>query len=285
MSEIEPLEFEAVCRSFARWILQQKRLLHPSDLYVVGVNGTIGQGKTVFSRAVARHLNTLLGSEEGQAIVRSLDDYYLPKADRYRPEFLARGYNPNEIPNRGPAGTHDTERLWRDLQSLMSSSPTATGGGSIELSAFDKQTDDRSPEPYRVFGKVGVFILEGWFVGTRTDVDPEKCDPGLKRSVAVALNDYKPIFDRLDGLWVFEPPRTLEEIVAQRIEQQETLNRDTGRTGMAPDHIRRFVDYFYKESWQKDVTSPIPSRRSASFWAKTDSHHRILSINPPSFGS
>ena len=118
MSEIEPRDFEEVCRSFARWILQQKRLRRPNILFLVGVNGTIGQGKTVFSLAVAKQLNELLKPEEGQAVTRSLDDYYLSKAERYQPEFLARGYNPNGIPNRGPAGTHDTAKLWQDIQAM-----------------------------------------------------------------------------------------------------------------------------------------------------------------------
>jgi pantothenate kinase-related protein Tda10 len=276
------MNFEDVCRSFARWIVRQKRLRRPTGLYGVGVNGTIGQGKTVFSQAVARELNALLKPEEGRAVVRSLDDYYLPKADRYQPEFLSRGYHPQGIPNRGPAGTHDPSRLWGDIlkmeQSHLSSSPTVIGGGSIDLPSFDKQADDRSPDPFRVEGRVGVFILEGWFVGCRTDADPMRCDPGLKRSVAAALKNYKPVFDRLDALWVFESPRSLEEIVAQRIEQQATLNRETGRTGMTPAQIRRFIDYFYKDSWQEGVTSPEPTREASSFRAATDVRHHFLKI-------
>ena len=230
--------------------------------------------------AVAKHLNHLLNPEEGQAITRSLDDYYLPKAERYRPEFLARGYNPKGIPNRGPAGTHDVQRLSSDIRKMEE----ARSG--LELPVFDKQTDDRSLEPYRVDGRVGVFILEGWFVGAQTDIDPLKAGPGLKRSVAASLKDYKPIFDRLDALWVFEPPRTLKEIVAQRIEQEETLKRvtgltgNTGSTGMTPVQIRRFIDYFYKDSWQDGVTSPIPLRTTAAFRADTDMHHRFLNITP-----
>jgi pantothenate kinase-related protein Tda10 len=268
------LEFEVVCRSFARWIVQQKRLRRPSGLFLVGANGTIGQGKTVFSLAVAKHLDSLLKPEEGHAVTRSLDDYYLPKAERYRPEFLARGYNPEGIPNRGPAGTHDTARLWQDIQAMEAT------GDNLELPSFDKQIDDRSSEPYRIFCRVGVFILEGWFVGAKTRVDPGQAKPGLKRSVAEALRGYQTIFDRLDALWVFEPPKTFDEIVAQRIEQQHTLNRDTIKTGMTPDQIRRFIDYFYKDSWQSGLTSPTPPREAASFWAVADSHHRFLRISP-----
>jgi len=269
------LESESVYRIFSEWILAQKRRLRPAELYVVGVFGSVGQGKTFFSRAITSHLNALLKPEEGQAITRSLDDYYLPKAERYRPEFLALGYNPQGISNRGPAGTHDTERLLHDLRMLEESGPSS----NIELPAFEKQNDDRAPQPYHVQGKVGVLVLEGWFIGANTTVDLARTSPGLKRSVATALKKYKPIFDRVDALWAFEPP-ALEDIVAQRIEQEETLRQKTGKAGMTPEQIRRFVDYFYKQSWQDGVTSPVPPREAAAFWATTDLHHSFLTIGP-----
>jgi len=270
------LESEAVSRSFAAWILSEKRRRRPSSLYVVGVNGTLGQGKTVFSQAVVKHLNTLLSPQEGQAFTRSLDDYYLQKAERCSPEFLSLGYNPGAIPNRGPAGTHDTARLWKDLEALEMSRPDSV----TNLPVFDKPSDDRSPEPYRIQGRVGVFILEGWFVGAKTDVDPAQAPAGLKRSVATALRKYKPIFDRLDALWVFEPPKTLEEIVYQRMEQQETLNKETGTSGMTPEQIRRFVRYFYQDCWEPGLTSPIPPPGHISFLTVMDRAHRIIRISP-----
>ena len=141
-------------------------------------------------------------------------------------------------------------------------------------------------------GKVGVFILEGWFVGARTDVDPMKANPGLKRSVAVALKDYLPIFDRLDALWAFEPPGSIDQIVDQRIEQEETLRRTTvstgltGQTGMTPAQIRRFIDYFYKDSWQEGVTSPVPPESRCflglrRFSSSPPPHHAPTSTRRP----
>jgi pantothenate kinase-related protein Tda10 len=270
------LESESVYRTFSEWIISQKLRLRPNGLYVVGVYGSVGQGKTVFSQAIASRLNALLKPEEGQAITRSLDDYYLTKRERYLPEFLALGYNPEGISNRGPAGTHDVEQLLRDIRALEESRPDSC----LELPSFDKSIDDHSPEPYRVQGKVGVFVLEGWFIGANTNVDPAMTEPGLKRSMALALKNYQPVFERIDALWAFEPPGTLEEIIAQRAEQEETLRRATGKVGMSPDEIRRFVEYFYKEAWQEGVTSPVPPRKAASFWASTDIHHRFVKITP-----
>jgi D-glycerate 3-kinase len=240
----------------------------------VGVNGSIGQGKSFFSREIVSRLNPLLTAYEGQAITRSIDDYYLSKAERSTPQFIARGYNPQGISNRGPAGTHDVERLNHDITALEES----RNGSVVDLPSFDKRTDDRSLEPYRIAGKVGVFILEGWFVGDETDVDAMKAPVGLKRSVALALKTYQPIFRRLDALWAFNPPGSLEVIISQRVEQEETLRQKTEEVGMTPAQIRRFVEYFYKDSWQEGVSSPFPSKESVSFWAVTDIHHRFVRI-------
>jgi len=243
----------------------------------VGVNGSVGQGKTFFSEAIASRLNALLHPEEGQAITRSLDDYYLTKAERSHPEFLARGYCPQGISNRGPAGTHDTRRLKRDINALENSSL----GSQTRMPVFDKSIDDRSPVPYVAEGKIGIFIFEGWFVGAYTKVDVSKTKVGLQRSVAIALGEYAELFQRLDMLIAFEPWKGLSQINAQRLEQEETLRKQTGKAGMGPDQIRRLVHYFYRESWQDGVSSPFPLREAANFWLKTTLHHRFVSVQPP----
>jgi pantothenate kinase-related protein Tda10 len=221
-----------------------------------------------------KHLNTLVKPEEGSALTRSLDDYYLPKDERLQPEFLARGYNPIGIPNRGPAGTHDTARLWVDIQAMD------LGRTDHLLPSFDKQADDRSPEPFRVKGPVGVFILEGWMVGAGTEVDPLKARSSLKRSVAQALKNYGPIFNRLDALWVFEPPKTIDHIIRQRLEQEESLEGQSGKRGMSAEQIRHFIHYFYEDSWEAGLTTPTPPRHRATFWAVSNDNHEIQSITP-----
>jgi len=259
--------------ALAGWMLKEKRERGHNRLFVLGVNGSIGSGKTTFCRALARVLNRQLKRSEGQALTRSLDDYYFPKSERSKPEFLARGYDPQGISNRGPAGTHDTRRLGADIHAFETSTPKSR----FSLPIFDKQRDDRSSRSFQFLGKVGIFILEGWFVGAETRVKWAKAPLGLKRSVAVALKDYRPIFKRLDALWVFETP-PVSQITAQRMEQQKTLNRRSRRTGMSLRQIRRFIRYFYQEAWQPGVTSPRPPAQDISFLARIDRHHRFLSL-------
>lgn len=257
----------------AEWILDQKCRRGEKRLFVFGVNGSIGQGKTTFCEALAKSLNARLPRHEGKALTRSLDDYYLPRSRRYAPEFLARGYDPRGIPNRGPAGTHDTRRLWKDIRAFEKS----TAASRFSLPIFDKQNDERSPRSFQFQGKVAIFILEGWFVGADTRVNVGRTKTGLKRSVARALRSYRPIFDRLDALWLFKTPST-RRIAEDRIKQQMSLNRDTGRKGMSPRQIRRFVQYFYKDAWQPGVTSPIPPAAKVTFYADVNPRHRFISV-------
>jgi len=58
------------------------------------------------------------------------------------------------------------------------------------------------------------------------------------------------------------------------IEQQETLDRESKEKGMTPAQIRRFIDYFYKDSWQPGLSAPTPPREATSFWAVVDARHR-----------
>ncbi|HVO32657.1 MAG TPA: hypothetical protein VMU17_02000 [Elusimicrobiota bacterium] len=270
------MTYDEACERFAAWILADKKRRRPDSLYCVGITGTIGRGKTVFSQKIIEALNRRRIGPPLRALARSLDDYYLPRAARYKPEFLARGYNPPGISNRGPAGTHDVEllrRTMRDLEAWLADRAAPHPG--VDIPSFDKQADDRSTQPFHLDRRIDIFVLEGWFIGAAAPRDSMPIPPGLKRSVAIALADYQPIFERLDALWAFDPV-SMDEIIRQRQDQQLTLNRQTGRLGMAPGQIERFVRYFYEDSWARPWTSPEPPAERVSFWASMDGSRRLV---------
>ncbi len=263
------------CLWFARGILEQKRRTRRESLYVVGVTGSIGRGKSTFCKIVAQHLNEALSPGEGQSIVRSLDDYYLPKAERNAPDFLARGYAPLGISNRGPAGTHDIHQLTKDIEAFERS----TADSTFALMLFDKQADDRAPIPLTFTGKIGILLLEGWFVGAAGPANPSDLPPGLKRSVAVALGNYQPVFDRLDGLWAFDPLPT-DQVASERLGQEQEMGRQSGRAGMNAEEVSRFVHYCYEASWLLPYTSPNPRPDRVSFWASMDKGRQEVIVRP-----
>ena len=259
---------------FAQRIVEEKRATRPDGVYVVGVYGSQGRGKTTLSQALTRVLNYLLDAEaDGQAVARSLDDYYLPRAEREAMRPL--GYDPGEgISNRGPPGTHDTELLLRTIRLCDESSRDSV----IPMTIFDKGVDDLSAKPLIVHERVGVFVLEGWFVGCNTNITQYPSDP-FKRRVAEALvRDYKPVFDRIDALWAFDTP-PIEEIKRQRIQQEETRRlAEPDKPGMTDAQLGSFVDYFYQDPWDWEQTSPVPKFQDVTFCSIIDAERRVASI-------
>lgn len=252
---------------FANWILRQKRRHFQDRLMVVGIQGSIGQGKSVLSRLLQIVLDRPGDPAAGNAIGISLDDYYLTALERSQPDFASRGYNPAGISNRGPAGTHDLTTLYDDLRKMES-------GRTVEFPVFDKQRDDRSLERRIILKKIGILILDGWFLGAGAPKDPQVLPEGLKRSVGEALREYQPLFDRLDALWSFTMPSP-EAIVANRIQQQKTLDRLTGKQGMTDTQIARFVRYFYTDAWDLGTTSPEPLPERVSFRAQLNHEYGL----------
>lgn len=258
---------------FSQFIVREKRRVRPNDLYILGVYGSQGRGKTVLSRAIAVILNVLLEPEEGQAVARSIDDYYKGKAERE--PMRALGYDPGlNVSNRGPAGTHDTKWLWNNILEFKTSTPNSV----IKCGNFNKSIDDQPQEPYAVSGKVGVFILDGWFNGANTQFNLSDVPEGFKRVVAEALQrDYRPIFERFDALWAFDTP-SIQEIETNRQQQEDLLEAREGRRGMSREAITRFVRYFYEDSWDWKHTSPIPQLYDTTFLAAIDSNRHFVQI-------
>lgn len=259
---------------FSQWIVEQKRALRPDDVYVVGIYGSQGRGKTVTALALVSVLNHLLDQEvDGQAVTCSIDDYYLSKARRetLRPLGYDAGLG---VSNRGPAGTHDTQWLLRNLHEFRDSTPAS----STVVGNFQKQLDDQPQKPRVVHGKVGVFILEGWFVGANTAFDIGRIPAGFQRTVAQYLQgDYQTIFERLDALWAFDTP-AVDEILRNREQQERMLEQSQGKRGMSPEQIRSFVHYFYEKTWTPGVTSPIPQLKDITFLGTIDPNRKIRMI-------
>jgi pantothenate kinase-related protein Tda10 len=274
---IEDIAVDTLWRLYiplSQWIVEQKRAVRPEDVYVVGIYGSQGRGKTVMAQALVVVLNHMLDQVlDGQAVTCSIDDYYLSKAEREALRPLGYDAGPG-VSNRGPAGTHDTQWLLRNLREFRASTPAST----TAVGNFQKQRDEQPPEPRLVHGKVGVFILEGWFVGANTDFDIGRIPAGFQRTVAQYLQgDYKTIFDRLDALWAFDTP-SVDEILRNREQQERLLEQSQGKRGMSPEQIQAFVRYFYEQTWTPGVTSPSPQPKDITFLGTIYPNRRIRMI-------
>jgi pantothenate kinase-related protein Tda10 len=261
---------------FAQWITGEKRRRRPGELFMVGFNGSPGAGKTVLSNALAVVLNRLLDQEdEGQAIARSGDDWYLGKSERER--LRRSGYDPGAgVSNRSLPGTHDLAWLRRNLGEMERS----TAGSVIMMGNFDKKADDQpsgADRYYEVRGRVGVFLFDLWFAGAQTDVDPLRLPDGLQRKVAESLCEWRTVFDRIDALWAFDWP-SLEQMLREREAQERLVERRRGARGMSREHVRAFMSYMVEQSWDWRTTSPVPPDEAISFRAWRDTAHRLIAV-------
>jgi D-glycerate 3-kinase len=231
--------------------------------FVVGICGPQGSGKSTTVRVVA----ALLEARGLKTATLSLDDLYLPRADR---EALARDVHPL-LRTRGVPGTHDVALGLAVLDGLAGESGTA-------LPRFDKAADDRAPVgtwPV-VEGPVDVVLLEGWCVGARPEpaealaapvnaLERERDPDGTWRAYvnAALAGPYRALFGRVDLLVLFTAP-DFAAVLAWRREQEAKLRARLAQAGegagraMSDDEVAVFVQHY--ERLTRHIAREMPTR-------------------------
>ena len=138
---------------------------------VAGLAGPPGGGKTTLATEVAGAVRRI--DSAARPLVVSLDDFYLPRAERD-----ARG-----IRFRAQPGSHDLDAARTLLDAVRA------GASRLTVPRFDHATDDRR-SPDTVAGPAGPLLLEGLFVG-------------------LDAHGYEEIATRLDVLLYLDCPTTL----------------------------------------------------------------------------
>ena len=231
--------------------------------FVVGICGPQGSGKTTTVRLVAR----LLEAGGLKVATLSLDDLYLPRADR---EALARDVHPL-LRTRGAPGTHDVALGLSVLDGLA-------GEGATLLPRFDKGLDDRAPAETwpRVAGPVDIVLLEGWCLGARPEAPEALLEPvnalererdpgGVWRAYvnAALAGPYRALFARLDLLVLFTAP-DFETVLAWRQEQEAKLRERLAVAGqgagqaMSAAEVAQFVQHY--ERLTRHIAREMPAR-------------------------
>ena len=239
------------------------RVRQSDSLVVIGLCGAQGSGKST----AAAVLCELLGHQELPALAVSIDDFYLPHAER---QELAHRVHPL-LATRGVPGTHDVELAQAVIDSLAESGETA-------VPVFDKATDDRRPRPQwrRASGPLRAVILEGWCVGARPQTAAQLTPPlnALERDEdaqgrwrgyvnAVLQGPYAPLFARLSPLVLLAAP-SFEVVLQWRTEQERKLRDRLQREGgdasrvMSDDAIARFISHY--ERITRHILAEMPAR-------------------------
>ncbi len=242
--------------------------------YVVGLCGSQGSGKTTAAVALAGQLR-----QAGlTAFVLSLDDLYLPLADRER---LAAEVHPL-LRTRGVPGTHDPALGLSLIERLA-------GPGQTIVPRFDKAVDDRAPPEQwpRVAGPIDVILFEGWCVGALAQA-PEALEPPInalereqdadgvwRRFVNAALaRAYRPLFDRIDMLALIAAP-SFDVVLDWRREQERALRAERGPdAGMSDAALATFVQHY--ERLTRHILAEMPAR--ADVVAKLGPKREVLDV-------
>lgn len=262
--------------------LEQWRRGH-SGLFVLGICGAQGSGKSTLVEALAQRL----GAAGVRAAALSLDDLYLPRAAR---QDLARAVHPL-FATRGVPATHDVALGLATLDALAR-------GEAAALPRFDKAVDDRAAQTAWPLAppNTQVLLLEGWCLGARAQDQAALLDPvnaleaaadphGVWRCHANAAlaGAYQRLFDRVDRLVLLAAPDW--DVVAQWREQQEAQLRARSAAGgagiMDPAQVVRFVQHY--ERLTRHILAEMPGR--ADLTVRLGAGREVLETIPRAIGT
>jgi D-glycerate 3-kinase len=228
---------------------------------VFGISGVQGSGKSTLARQM-----TALAEQRGLRVaVLSLDDFYLPRAERL---LLADRVHPL-LANRGPPGTHD-------LPLAMQVMSNQRAGRRLRLPRFDKLADERLPESSwpLIDAAVDVVILEGWMLGVPAQPGSALATPvnALEREEdpdaiwRTWCNDalgtgYQDLWRQIDALWLLQAP-SFEIVPAWRWQQEQSMQvASPRRPGMGRPQLERFVQLFERVSRHALAVLPLLAER------------------------
>lgn len=241
---------------------------------VVGLTGSQGSGKST----LAAQLRPLLNAAGLRAVVLSLDDLYLPRAERHR---LARDVHPL-FATRGVPGTHDVALGVATLAGLGRASQTP-------IPRFDKASDDRLPQSewVRFDGPADVVVFEGWCVGARRQPPEALAQPvnelertrdpdGVwRRCVNDALaGPYRALFEPIGFQALLLAP-SFDVVLGWREQQEHALIARTG-AGQSDAELAVFVQHY--ERLTRWIAEEMPRR--ADMTMRLDPDRNVVEITP-----
>jgi D-glycerate 3-kinase len=212
---------------------QSHKLSNTDGVFVLGLSGLQGSGKSTWAKALCETLNETLGIHTRTL---SLDDLYHCRQNLVR----LREENPGNqlLRNRGQPGTHDEVLAAIFFASLHQTPDKQEPRKAIRLPAFDKslfngEGDRVGEESWKEIPPspaLEMLIFEGWCVGFRP-LSRHQLETKWKASRAVASQD------RQDGASVSTLARhDLENLLA--------INENLARycsVFMGPDHFDALV--------------------------------------------
>jgi D-glycerate 3-kinase len=253
---------------------QHQQLKRP---LIQGILGGQGTGKST----LAAMLTIILQQLGVNTASLSLDDLYKTYSDR-----LALQQQDSRLIWRGPPGTHDID-VGLTLINQIHQSETP-----ISIPRFDKSLhhgggDRMTPE---LIDHIDILLLEGWFVGVRPiddsffDKPPApiitRDDKAFARDINSRLNDYVPLWDKLDSLILLYPmDYHLSKVWRKQAEHRMIA---AGKSGMTDAQIEDFVDYFWRSLHPELFIKPLlTSSDRVNFVIEINTDHSFGQVYKP----
>lgn len=221
------------------------------DVYIIGIQGPQGIGKTFFANLT----KNVLERRGYRVETISIDDYYKPHSERLE---ISRKYSGNpfyEI-SRGMPGTHNHELLFETIKK-------ARDAKNFHIPKFDKSLisgrGDVAKGNKKVNTKLHFLILEGWCINMPSGAQEflssiknnryanqifESLDPEREHFKVVLefVEKYQKIWHFLDNK-TFIFGKNMSWTTSWRKDQEEELIRLKGR-GMSSEEVDQFIKPF-----------------------------------------
>jgi D-glycerate 3-kinase len=238
-----PADYRAIVDRYWRPLSEDIAERNAGTPLIVGINGAQGAGKST----LCKFLEVLLVEHNQIGVTLSLDDLYLPKAER---QALARDVHPL-LATRGVPGTHSPALGQAVIDAIRP-------GKSFEMPRFDKSVDDRRPAGELIEGRVDVLLFEGWCLGAvpqepsalATPVNSheaeEDADGIWRKFVNQALRgDYAALFGQLDMLIMLKVPDFAAVRRNRALQEDKLRARNPGAPGlMDAAALKHFLDQY-----------------------------------------
>ena len=242
-----------------------------NDVPVLGLSGAQGIGKTT-------SLERIRNGTDMNVAVLSLDDFYLPKAERTK---LADTVHPL-CETRGVPGTHDLDLLKQAIARLKRGDANA----EVKWPSFNKVTDDRSgASQWNSFaGRPDAILVEGWLVGALgspemttdrpiNDLEAEYDSKGLWRAWQfdeLRLR-YEPFWAEFEAFLHLKAPN-FEVVHRWRCEQEEaSLGFEKGTLSEERRQwVRSFIQYY-----ERLTKSMLSGQHTGGMVFELDEHRSV----------
>ncbi len=225
---------------------------------IQGILGGQGTGKTTMCKVLSLILHHL----GYRTVSLSLDDLYKTYSDR----LLLTQQDPRLI-WRGPPGTHDID-LGLNLLDRIRDFQSPVMIPRFDKSAYSGAGDRTHPE---IFTNIDIVLFEGWFVGVRPidanlfETAPPPIitdeDKAFARDMNLRLQDYLPLWERLDSLIVLYPTDYRCSLEWRKQAEQQMIA--AGKSGMSNAEIEQFVKYFWRSLHPELFIKPLVKDRTA----------------------